>query len=77
MASFEVMRALRFGDGIVQPHELVDLTDAALINSLLAAGRIAPADDETARRIRRPNAWTVPRTTSVAPGDSRLSFRRH
>lgn len=67
MASFEVIRAFRFGDGIVRPHELVEIIDVGLINNLLAAGRIIPADAETAARVHRPNPWTALRNTSVSP----------
>lgn len=66
MGRFIALKNFYFGDGIVRAGEIIESDDASLIGSLLASGRVEPADAATERRIGRPQPWTVPRTTSVS-----------
>lgn len=65
MGRFEVMRPFHLGDEIVSVHEIVELSDSTLISSLLACGRITPADGATAARVRKPNPWFEPKPPSM------------
>ena len=66
MGKFIALKNFYFGDGVVRAGEIIESNDACSIGSLLATGKVEPADPATERRIGRAQAWKVLQTTSVS-----------
>lgn len=75
-ARYTVLRRMTWEGGIADVGAVVQIDDPALARELVAAAKIAPADDRAVEHLRAPARWIEPpRTTSINPRNGGIFSR--